>query len=56
MYGKKGTKGKNQERKKNKSCTDEKDSSNSSKQICRMLTIKIDIPPQKAILPSDVPT
>ena len=46
----------NIKREKNKSSTDEKNSSNSSKKLCRMSTTKINTPPQKAIVPSDAPT
>ena len=52
----KGIKGKTYERKKTKSSTEEKDSSNSSKKSCRMSTTKIDAPPQKAITQSDALT
>ena len=53
MYGKNHITDKNHKRKKNKSCTDEKYSTNSSKNLGRMIKTEIDTPPQKIILPSD---
>ena len=49
----KSNNGQNYKRKKNKSCTDEIYSSNSSKNLGRMIKTEIDTPPQKIILPSD---
>ena len=52
----KSNNGQNYKRKKNKSCTNEIYSSNSSTNLGRMTKTEIDTLPQKEMLPSDAPT